>query len=465
MKLTLAVTLLALVGATLAAPSTSKVTFALQKALQTKSRLNIFVSLEDTKATLASVDVQSLTDHGDRATAVYVALKAHADASQKSVLEMLNSPHFFALHIKSFWITNQIYVSGADATVVSALAAMDEVVSIDEEIIVELDDPVHYDDPTINAEWGVAKIRSEEAWAAGATGSGAIVGIIDTGARHTHEALRGNFRAGTHSWYDPYLFSQNPRDGQGHGTHVTGTIAGALGIGVAPGALWISCKGLNDQGSGTQNALISCGEFMACPHGYLGGNPDCSLAPHVVSNSWGGATGAQTFYDNVIASWHRANIIPVFAAGNSGAACSTIGSPSDSRSKALAVGATDSNDAIATFSSRGPSTHAQEHKPDISAPGVSVRSAGITNDNAYATMSGTSMACPHTAGLVALLKGLNKDADFDTIRRTLQSTASKDLSFGTQTCAGVGEREFPNFTFGHGRIDALAAVQSFLKSK
>jgi subtilisin family serine protease len=341
---------------------------------------------------------------------------------------------------------------------------MDEVVSIDEEIIVYLDDPVETD-PTINAEWGITKIRAEEAWAVSGDGDGGIVGIIDTGARHTHEALRDNYRAGTHSWYDPYLFSQNPRDGQGHGTHVTGTIAGALGIGVAPGALWISCKGLNDQGSGTQNALISCGEFMACPHGYLGGNPDCTLAPHVVSNSWGSATGGQTFYDPVISSWHAANIIPVFAAGNSGASCSTIGSPSDSKSKAIAVGATDLNDAIASFSSRGPSTHAGEHKPDVSAPGANIRSAGIANDNAYASMSGTSMACPHVAGFATLLKSVNKNANFAQVRETLQNTAARNLSFGSQTCAGVPEREFPNFTFGHGRIDALSAVQAFTKAQ
>jgi subtilisin family serine protease len=225
-----AVVLLAVLGCALAAPSgPGKVTLALQKALQTKHRLNIFVSFESTDATLASVTSTFTHDatNGERATAVYNALKAHAAASQKNVLAMLQAPRFaFALNVKSFWITNQIYVAGADASVVSALAAMDEVVSIDEEIIVYLDDPVETD-PTINAEWGITKIRAEEAWAISGDGDGGIVGIIDTGARHTHEALRDNYRAGTHSWYDPYLFSQNPRDGQGHGTHVTGTIAGA----------------------------------------------------------------------------------------------------------------------------------------------------------------------------------------------------------------------------------------------
>jgi len=298
---------------------------------------------------------------------------------------------------------------------------------------------------------------------AGSTGAGAVVGIIDTGARHTHEAIRDNWRGGTHSWYDPYLFSQNPRDGHGHGTHVTGTTAGGLGIGVAIQAQWISCKGLNDQGSGTQAALTGCGQFMACPHGYLGGNPNCALHPHVVSNSWGGA-GGQTFYDPIINAWHAVDIIPVFAASNSGPACNTIGSPSDSTARAISVAATTATDGIASFSSRGPSAHAGAHKPDIAAPGNQVRSAGIANDNSYATMSGTSMACPHVAGVVALLKGKNINAKYDDILTTLQKSAATALSHGTETCGGIPEREFPNHTFGWGRVDAFAAVSSFAQS-
>jgi len=372
---------------------------------------------------------------------------------------MLNSPRFFSFHVQSFWISNQILVEGADAATIKALAAMNEVVRIDEETVIRLDDPVTSDKPSIQNEWGLVKIRVEEAWALGGKGAGVVVGITDTGARPTHEAIRDNFRGGTHSWFDPFLGSQNPRDGQGHGTHVTGTIVGNNGIGVAPEAQWISCKGLNNLGVATQRSLLRCGQFMTCPTDYQEANPDCTLAPHVVSNSWGSA-GNNGFYDDVINAWHAAGIIPVFAAGNSGDTCSTIGSPADSKAGAIAVGATTSDDAIAVFSSRGPSEFAEAHKPDISAPGQDIRSAGIASDSEYVTFSGTSMACPHVAGLVALLKAQDPTADYNKIHSILTTTAQKELTFGDQVCDGISETEFPNHAFGHGRIDALAAVQA-----
>jgi len=226
MKLAAAFACLFLIGSALSAPSSGKVSLALQQALKTKARLNIFVTLESTEATLNQLSIRAQATHGERATAVYHALKALATRTQAPVLEMLASPKFFALNVQSFWITNQIFVGNADQSVVSALASMDAVVSIDEEVIVHLDDPITTD-PTIQAEWGIEKIQAEKAWEVSGNGEGGIVGIIDTGARSTHEAIKDNFRGGTHSWYDPYLLSQNPRDGQGHGTHVTGTIAGS----------------------------------------------------------------------------------------------------------------------------------------------------------------------------------------------------------------------------------------------
>jgi len=197
---------------------------------------------------------------------------------------------------------------------------------------------------------------------------------------------------------------------------------------------------------------------MACPHTATGGNPDCSLKPDVVSNSWGGGYG-QTWFDAVINAWHAVNIIPVFAQGNSGAACRTSNSPGDSNAGVLAVGATTSTDAIASFSSRGPSNF-NTQKPDISAPGNQIVSAGHVNDTARSTMSGTSMACPHVAGLIALLKSRNKNANYVTIKQILQDTADRNLLSSNQTCEGVPDTVFPNYTFGYGRINALKAVQA-----
>jgi subtilisin family serine protease len=456
---------LALAAGSLGAPAHSKIAKPLQLALQTKSRVNIFITMKDgTEAALAVASKGAEErSHGDQATVTYAALTAHAAQSQKNVLEMLSSPRFFATKVTSFWISNQIYVQGADAYLVEQVAAMDEVAEVAEEVIIALEEPIVEPavdrEPGVLAEWGVEKIQAPQAWAV-TNGAGAVVGIIDTGARATHEAIRDSYRGGTHSWYNPYSQTQQPGDGHGHGTHVTGTIAGsqASGIGVAPGAKWISCKGLNDQGSGTQAALIACGQFMACPHTYNGQSPNCALAPHAVSNSWGGGAGAN-WYDTVIRSWHTANIIPVFANGNSGAACRTSNSPGDSQAGVLGIGATTASDSIASFSSRGPSNF-NTQKPDLSAPGNPVRSAGHLSDTAYVSMSGTSMACPHVAGVVGLLKARTPTATYATIKAKLQDTCDRNLSFGSQVCNSVPENQFPNYTFGYGRVNANNAVRA-----
>jgi len=337
---------------------------------------------------------------------------------------------------------------------------MDDVSEIVEDEIIYLDEPINLvSEPGTLAEWGIEKIQAEAAWAAGSNGAGAVVGIIDTGARYTHEAIRDNYRGGTHSWYDPYSQTQNPGDGNGHGTHCTGTIAGINGIGVAPGAKWISCKGLQDNGGGSTSALVACGQFMTCPTTYNGGSPNCALAPHVVSNSWGGGN-RDTFYNQVLNAWSAANIIGVFANGNSGSSCSTTLSPADSIAPVIAVGATTSTDAIASFSSRGPALTSNTQKPDVSAPGQDIRSSDIASDSSYSSKSGTSMACPHVAGLAALLKGKTPTATLAQIKTKLQATTDRNLTFDGQVCGGVSDSTFPNFKFGHGRVNALKAVQA-----
>jgi len=452
---------MAILASVLAAPANNtKVNRLLVRTLETKQRVNILVSMKQgTESALAQVQARSFSTRGERATAVYTSLKALAAESQAAVLEMLQSPRFFAITVRSFWITNQVYIQGADRYLIESLAEMDDVSAIDEEEIVHLVEPEADPSMTIQAEWGIDKIQTEQAWAAlGSNGRGAVIGVIDTGARYTHNLISSNYRGGTRAWYNPYTRTQNPGDGHGHGTHVTGTTAGSGAIGVAPGAQWISCKGLQDNGSGTNAALIACGEFIACPHDYQGNNPDCSQAPDVSSNSWGG-TGGSNWYDGVIRAWHAAGVIPVFASGNSGSACRTTLSPGDSAADVISVGATTDTDAIASFSSRGPANSGIQ-KPQVSAPGNNIRSAGITNDSAYATMSGTSMATPHVAGLVALLRAGNPNVSYETIKNILQNNADRNLSFSGQVCSNVGDSTWPNYTFGYGRVNALRSVNA-----
>ncbi len=151
----------------------------------------------------------------------------------------------------------------------------------------------------------------------------------------------------------------------------------------------------------------------------------------------------------------------VVAAGNSGPSCSTVVDPPAIYDASYTVGALNTNtDTIASFSSRGPVTSdgSMRLKPDITAPGTSTRSAYSSSDSTYASLSGTSMATPHIAGAVALLWSAHPELRNDptATENVLNSSAVHILS---NSCDG-GTPATPNNTFGHGRVDILAAVDS-----
>lgn len=191
---------------------------------------------------------------------------------------------------------------------------------------------------------------------------------------------------------------------------------------------------------------------MLAPTDLSGNNPDPSLRPHVVNNSWGGGVG-DPFYAAIVDAWRAAGIFPVFSIGNSGPSCGSANSPGDDPDS-FAVGATDIFDEIAFFSSRGPSAFGGL-KPNVAGPGVDVRSS--VPGGGYAEFSGTSMAAPHVTGLVALLWSGNPDLrrEIDATAAILESTASDRLDF---SCGGDGDGD-PNNVFGEGIIDALTACQ------
>jgi len=306
----------------------------------------------------------------------------------------------------------------------------------------------------ILAEWGVENIRAHQVWTApgGTTGEGVIIATIDTGVRGTHEALRNNYAG---HWSDPYTNSAAPLDQNGHGTHTTGNIVGHGGIGVAPGARWIACRGCDTNQCGNAQ-LLACAQWTICV------GTGCAQSPALVSNSWGGGRG-NTFYDAAVTAWHNANIIPLFSNGNSGPACNTANSPADSASGVLGIGSTTNTNAISSFSSKGPSIFGGI-KPDISAPGSSITSSYHTSDTAYSVLSGTSMSCPHAAGVVALLRSKNNNLNYTQIRNLLVNHASTNLVAGTQACGGIPDSTYPNNSFGAGKVDALNSFNALLAS-
>jgi len=173
----------------------------------------------------------------------------------------------------------------------------------------------------------------------------------------------------------------------------------------------------------------------------------------VCTNSWAGGSG-NTFYNSVVSAWRAAGIVPVFALGNSGPSCGSAESPAD-QPGLLAVGATQQGDSMASFSSRGPGS-SNRQKPEVSAPGAAIVSAGNTGVNSYSTKSGTSMATPHVAGAAALIKSQQPDLSVDDVIARLQSTAAHPtVSNADRNC---GNSEWPNMAFGHGRINAAAAL-------
>ncbi|GAB9477672.1 hypothetical protein Gpo141_00014792, partial [Globisporangium polare] len=305
-------------------------------------------------------------------------------------------------------------------------------------------------------EYGVTKISAPSVWALGNTAQNIVVSTVDTGVLSTHEALAARWRS-SYGWYDPSLNSLTPADENGHGTHTMGSITGSGGIGVAPGATWIACRGCTTDGC-TEAALLSCAQFITCPTDPSGNNKDCSKAPNLVSNSWGGGQG-DSFYQAAVDAWVAAGIIPIFANGNDGPACTTANSPGD-YANVIAVGATDSTDALASFSSKGPSKGGLL-KPEVSAPGYNVRSSWNTGNSAYNTISGTSMATPHVAGVVALLLQNNPSLTFAQVKTLLTTTTdTSTLKAAGYTCGGTADGTFPNNNFGYGRVNALKAVSS-----
>ncbi|KAH9146133.1 hypothetical protein LEN26_004966, partial [Aphanomyces euteiches] len=276
-------------------------------------------------------------------------------------------------------------------------------------------------------EWGVNTVGAPDIWKY-YNGSGAVVGSIDTGALSAHEAIKDNYRSAL-GWFDPYNGTSAAYDSDGHGSHTIGTMAGVNGIGVAPGAKWISCLGLY-KGSGDSVNLLKCAQFILCPTKPDGSGADCSKAPHVVNNSWGSTAGYNPWMEDAVAAWKAAGIIPDFSNGTSGPACGTVGNPGG-YSSVIGVGAVgsynDEPNLLAYFSSKGPQTKNGPAyvKPDISAPGFFTRSVAITSNTGYTELAGTSMAAPHVAGVVALIKSVDPTLSYDKVYKYLTGTTDQ----------------------------------------
>jgi subtilisin family serine protease len=279
-------------------------------------------------------------------------------------------------------------------------------------------------------------VHADEVWARGFTGKGIVIGTSDTGVDATHPSLAGSMRPGDDSWYDPWNHTRTPTDHNGHGTHTLGTALGRGGIGVAPGAQWIGCVNL-DRNLGNPAHYLDCLQFMLAPFPY-GGDPLRDGRPErgadVLTNSWGcpGVEGCDlASLRPAVDALTAAGTFVVAAAGNTGPRCGSITDPPAPYLDTFTVGAVGANGGLAEFSSRGPVSGAS--KPDVLAPGDGVVSA--LPGGGYGALSGTSMAAPHVAGVVALLWSANPwlVGDVANTARILRESAG---SPPPDTCGG-----------------------------
>jgi serine protease AprX len=251
-----------------------------------------------------------------------------------------------------------------------------------------------------------------------------------------------------------------------------GTMVGEDGdnqIGVAPKASWIACRNM-ERGYGSPATYIECFEWFLAPTDLNDENPDPSKAPHVIANSWscpeieGCNPNNFALMQAAVENLKAAGVVVVVSAGNSGSqGCGSVNTPSAIFENSFTVGATNQQDSIAGFSSRGPVDvdNSLRLKPNVSAPGVGVRSC--IRDGQYASYNGTSMAGPHVAGAVALLISANPElaGQVELIETILEETAvSKQTE---EDCGNIDGENIPNNTYGFGRIDIKKAVDQALE--
>jgi len=275
--------------------------------------------------------------------------------------------------------------------------------------------------------WGISQILADQANNV-SSGSGIKVGVIDTGINRNHPDLKGNL-AGCLNFISSFGTCE---DDNGHGTHVSGTIAAQNNnfgvVGVAPEAKIYALKVLNRKGSGYLSDIITALDWAVTNH------------LQVVNMSLGTSSDVISFHE-AVKRVYDAGITQVAAAGNSSGA---VIYPA-AYSEVIAVSATDKNNNLASWSSRGPQV-------DLATPGVDIYSTYLKGT--YKTLSGTSMAAPHVTGTVVLLLSVSGKCDLDgngicspvEIQQRLEATAT-DLGV-------VGKDSL----FGAGLVNAFAAV-------
>jgi len=414
-----------------------------------------------------------------------VALRSQSAVRRK--LEVWKAPYL------SFYVVNALRAELSPQQI-RDLAGHPEIIQIAYDSPQSFDFPTRDEQPSLAARgpeftWGLERMGVPEVWDQGIRGQNVVVADADTGIRWDIPALRSQYRGNQggviehrYNWYDAVhtisplsnnpnnpcgLDVREPCDDHGHGTHTTGTMAGSipdLNFGVAPDASWVGCRNM-ERGNGAPSTYLECFEFFLAPFDFDRSKPQPSLAPHVINNSWycsleeGCDTSVFPAMERAVLNLRISGVVVVVSAGNDGASCSTLNHVPAIYDKSFTVGSMRKDDSISSFSSNGPVVNygPVRIKPNVVAPGSDVVS--MLPDSSLASWSGTSMAGPHAAGLVALIISANpalagqvEEVESIIERSAVQRTANFD-------CYPSSGTDIPNNTFGHGVIHAGEAVR------
>jgi subtilisin family serine protease len=467
-----------------------KLSNGVKNELLKSEKIDVIIQFHDLNLNLSSY--KSNWDKTQKGSYIFNALQENTRISQNEVQKWFNNK---GIPFKSNVLINAILVS-LDKEQINLVVRRPEVAYL-------YDNPEIFVNPELRttennslrsaSEWGLDKIKAPAVWAMGITGKGIVISGQDTGYDWTHPDLISSYRGYSkeitrhdYQWFDaidkasplnkdslnPCGYNiKIPCDDDVHGTHTMGTMIGkdssGTSIGVAPGARWIGARNM-ERGYGNPFSYLACFDWFLAPRDLAGKNPKPSLAPHVINNSWscptmeGCLNNHIDLFEKAISLLRKAGIMVVVSAGNDGGSCETMNEIPVTVSGAFSIGATRSNDSIASFSSRGPALilGKKQIKPDVSAPGVSVKSA--FPGRKYGSLSGTSMAGPHVAGLAALLFSANPSliGQVDKVEQIIRETSLP--LYSSQVCSNISGGSYPNPVYGYGRVDALAAVKKAL---
>jgi len=495
MKTTYLITIFLIIGSLLySSEITGNITAQLLEKMSTSSEeefIRVNILFKDNYNSQKMISESLNMTKRDKREYVTSKLKEFSERSQADLIIKLNelASTSQVRKIKTIWIANVVNCEMTKKAI-KILSNIEDIASIDydeeQNILLapttskEANEYLHEIRNGREITWNITKVNADNVWAQGYYGSGVIVAVLDTGVNYSHTDLNDHLWSHPDYPYYGYDFINddfNPMDDNGHGTHCAGTVAGdgtsGSTTGMAPEALIMCLKLLSDEGAGYESICWEGVEFAV----------DNGADILSISFGWQHSTGTnRTVWRNVMDYVYAADIIAIIAAGNEGDQQSTYPTPDNVRtpgdcpppwlhpdqtlsgglSSVVCIGATDINDNLTNFSSRGPvswedivgyNDYAYNPdigliRPDISAPGANIKSLAHHSNTGYVSgWYGTSMAAPCVAGIAALM--LSKDY-------TLTPAQIDQI---IEENAAVAQNP-KNNNYGSGRIDALASINA-----